>query len=243
LAARAEPQFLLITHDRIDRRHWTGVGAASVAVHILLGLAIYPLTQGPPTRRFTNFRVEPEKRVQVTPLIAPPAPLTQKEPNTKPLSAEFNVASIAPRRETQALPNPGAAALPKPAPVKKFVPPRQPGSPTPAAAIPDAPKLDVRASAAPPPQALGVPNTPAPPQIQHQEKPKIAFENPGATTGVSGQTGLARIPTKRTTVDDAVRQAIRGGSGGLLSWATSRRPPVSGLPPHRSQYRVSSAPV
>jgi TonB family protein len=159
----------------------------------------------------------PDRRVLVTPLIAPPAALTQKEPNKKTVSTEFNVASITPRPESRPLPSPGAAALPRNAPVNRFVPPPQNGSPTPTVAIPDAPSLTVRAATAPPPQALGTPNAPAPPQIQQQEKPKIAFEAPGAYTGTPGQTGITpRVQAPRNTVDDAIRQVARGsGSKGL----------------------------
>jgi TonB family protein len=163
--------------------------------------------------------VRPEaRRISVTPLIAPPAALTQKEPNKKPLSAEFNVASIAPRPENRALPAPGAAAAPKRAPANKFVPSAQPGTPAPSVSIPDAPSLTLRGSAAPPPQALGTPNVPVPPQIQAQEKPKIAFEAPGAMTGTPNQTGLTpRIQAPKNSVDDAIRQVARGGgSRGLI---------------------------
>ena len=116
------------------------------------------------------------------------------------------------------MPSPGAPALPKPAPVNKFVPPPQKGAQSPTVAIPDAPSLNVRANTAPPPQALGAPNAPAPPQILPQEKPKIAFETPGASTGTPSQTGVTpRVQAPRNTVDDAIRQVARGaGSRGLI---------------------------
>lgn len=218
MATQAEPSFLLLTQDHVDGRHWARIGAASIAVHILLGFIIAPLAKSPMTRRISDLRITPERRVVVTPLIAPPAALTQREPNRKPLSTEFNVASITPRPEVRTMPSPGAPALPKPAPVNKFVPPPQKGAQSPTVAIPDAPSLNVRANTAPPPQALGVPNAPAPPQIQPQETPKIAFETPGAATGVSGQTGtMPRVQAPRNTVEDAIKQVARGaGSKGLV---------------------------
>jgi TonB family protein len=218
LASYAEPTFLLIAPERVDTRHWANIAMASVVVHILLACIIVPIAKMPVTRRSTDLRIVPGHRVLVTPLVAPPAALTQKEANRKPLSAEFNVASIAPRPENRVMPNPGAAALPRQAPVKKFAPPRQPGEPAPRMAIPDAPTLDLKANAAPPPQALGVPNAPAPPQIQTQEKPKIAFENPGASTGTPAQTGLRPgLQAPKNTLDDAIRQVARGsGSRGLV---------------------------
>lgn len=218
MANPAELSFLLIAPERVDRRHWARVAAASVLVHVLLGILFVPLAKIAPPRRLSNLRITPEQRVNVTPLIAPPAALTQKEPNTKPLSAEFNVASLAPRPENRTLPSPGAAALPRQAPSKRFVPQVTPGAPAPAATVPDAPTLDLKASTALPPQALGTPNALAPPQIQQTEKPKIAFETPGAITGAANQTGLApRVQTPKNTVDDAIRQVQRGGgSRGLI---------------------------
>jgi TonB family protein len=217
LASQAEPSFLLISQEHVNGPHLVRVGVASILLHILLALIVTPLANAPVKRRVSDLRITPQRRVIVTPLIAPPAALTQKEPNKKPLSTEFNVASITPRPEVRTMPSPGAAALPKTAPVNKFVPPPQRGAQAPTVAIPDAPSLNVRASAAPPPQALGVPNSPVPPQIQPQEKPKIAFEAPGAPTGASGQTGLTpRMQAPRNTVDDAIRQVARGaGSRGL----------------------------
>lgn len=219
MVTQAEPSFLLIGPDRVDGRHWARIAAASVAFHILLGIIVAPLAKAPLARRVSNLRITPERQVAVTPLVAPPAALTQREANRKPLSTEFNVASIAPRPEVRSAPAaPGAAALPKPAPINKFVPPPQKGASSPTIAIPEAPSLTVRANTAPPPQALGVPNAPAPPQIQPQEKPKIAFETPGAATGTLGQTGIMpRIQAPKNTVDDAIRQVARGaGSQGLI---------------------------
>jgi TonB family protein len=58
----------------------------------------------------------------------------------------------------------------------------------------------------------------APPQIKIEEKPKIAFETPGAPSGTpkSGGLGQARIPVPQTSVTEATRAAIRGGGGGIV---------------------------
>jgi len=218
LVTQAEPSFLILEPHRVNGRHWVRIAAMSVAFHIFLGIIVTPLAKIPVTRRVSNLRITPERRVLVTPLIPPPAVLTQKEPNRKSLSTEFNVASITPRPEVRAMPSPGAAALPKREPVNKFVPPPQQGAQSPTMAIPDAPSLNVRANTAPPPQALGVPNAPAPPQIQAQEKPKLAFETPGSATGTMAQTGLApRVQAPKNSVEDAIRQVARGaGSRGLV---------------------------
>jgi TonB family protein len=219
LSSIAEPTFLLLAPERVDGRHWAGVAAASVAVHILIALAIAPLAKSPLTRRVAAVRIAQEPRVLVTPLVAPPAALTQKEANRQPLSTEFNVASIAPRPENRVMPSPGAAALPRQAPVNKFVPPQRPGPQAPAANIPDAPSLTIQAAAAPPPEALGVPKI-APPQSlpPPSAKPKIEFETPGSFTGAAGQTGtMPRIQAPKNSLEDTIRQVARGGgSQGLV---------------------------
>lgn len=204
----------------MDSRHWVAVAAASVGVHLLLALAIAPLAKAPLARRVSSVRIAPEPpRMRVTPLVAPPAALTQKEPNRQPLSAEFNVASIAPRPDNRVMPSPGAAALPRQAPVNKFVPPQRPGPQAPAANIPDAPSLTIQAAATPPPEALGVPKLQGPPlPAPSPTKPKIAFETPGSSTGVAGQTGMTpRIQAPKTSVEETIRQVARGGgSQGLM---------------------------
>ena len=194
------------------------MAAASVALHVLFALAIAPLANAPLTRRVTAIRIAPEPKIQVTPLVAPPASLTQKEPNRRPLSTEFNVASIAPRPESRPMPSPGAAALPRQAPVNKFVPPQRPGPQAPPTNIPDAPSLTIRAEAAPPPPALGIPKIAPPIASTPPEKPKIAFEAPGSSMGTAGQTGVGpKIPSPRTTLEETVRQVARGGgSQGLI---------------------------
>jgi TonB family protein len=189
-------------------------------MHIVLGIVVTPMLKVPPTRRVAQVRIVPDQpRLQVTPLIAPPVAITQKEPNQNKVSKDFNLASIAPRPENRVAPSPGAAALPRTGPVNRFTPPASPGRPAPAPSVMEAPTLEVRAQAAPPPPALGIPTAPAaPPAIQQQEKPKIAFETPGAATGVAGQTGVnPRLQAPRTSIEDAVRQVARsGGSQGLI---------------------------
>lgn len=220
MSSNAEPIFHLLAPERADGRHWASVAAASVAVHLLLALAIAPLANAPLTRRVANVRIAPEPpRMRVTPLVAPPAKLTQREPNKQPLSTEFNVASIAPRPESRALPSPGAAALPRQAPVNRFVPPQRPGPQAPPTNIPDAPSLTIQAAATPPPEAFGVPKIQAPPAAAPPPvKPKIAFETPGSTTGTAGALGTTpRLQASKTTIEETIRQVARGGgSQGLM---------------------------
>ena len=202
---------------------------ASVFVHVVIAVLLWPVLTAPAPRRYSDLRIRPERKVTVTPLVVPrPSVLTQKEPNKKPLSAEFNVASITPRPEVRQFPSPGAPSAGR-SQTHKFVPPPVKSAPTPgpSPAIPDAPSLNLRANATGPPQGLGTPNAPPAPQIQPQEKPKIAFENPGSMTGT---TGVGRIQAPRTSVEDAVRQVARGGgSRGIV--VGDEEPVSSGISP------------
>ena len=82
----------------------------------------------------------------------------------------------------------------------------------------DAPAIDpnkLKTSSGPVPSPLGLPNMPSP-QIATEEKPKLAFERPGTETGASGQTGLGRIPVPKTSVQEAIRSAVRHGGQGMV---------------------------
>jgi TonB family protein len=156
--------------------------------------------------------VEPEVRQTVTPLIEPPTPLTQKAPNTAKITKEFNAIEATPRPRVN-LPEAAAAAPPKPAAPRPapFVPPSPPPKGTPNPPSPEPPKIEAAANPAP---KIELPAPSAPTQIQAEEKPKSPFENvPGATAGVP--LGRSQVPIPGTSVNDAVRQAIRGrGVGG-----------------------------
>ncbi|MBC7928614.1 MAG: TonB family protein [Bryobacteraceae bacterium] len=68
-----------------------------------------------------------------------------------------------------------------------------------------------------PPPAIGRDIAVPPPQIQAQEKPKLAFEKPGAETGGSA-VGVGRVQVTRpgTSVEEAARQVARGAGRGLI---------------------------
>jgi TonB family protein len=193
------------------------VGAGSVAIHIAIFFVIDALLQIPGQRYVApSITIRPGES---TKLIAPPSSLlTQRAPNKGKLSEEFNVASLPPRPAQANVPAaPGAAALPR----QKFaLPDRKASTPGVPTVAPEAPSIDpsqIRAAAPPPPPALGTIAAP-PPQIEATEKPKIAFERPGAPMGSTGQTGLGRVPvpTPSRSVDDAARSVARGGGRGLI---------------------------
>jgi TonB family protein len=143
--------------------------------------------------------LEPPPRtteVRVTPLIEPLTELTQKAPNKGKVSKEFDAAEVRSRPRIQIPAGLLSTTRPQaPRPAEVPVP-----APEPAAPLPEPPKVE----AAAPPQL-------PPPQIQPVEQPKLAFEAPRPAP-----TGQARAPEPNSTVTDAIRQTIRGGSGGLM---------------------------
>lgn len=209
------PQFATAAPQRVDWRYLAAVWAASLAVHAVLftfSLILFE-TQG---QRFTGPEVQNDRQPRaVTPLVAPPAVMTQRAPNRGKVTEEFDMASLPPRPAQSNVPaSPGAAAMPR----QRFsLPKRQPGG-APSAAMPDAPTVDpnaIRAQSAPP-AALGVPIPGPPPQIQPVEKPKLTFESPGVPAGAP--TGLGRVPVPKpaSSIEEAARAAARSGGRGLI---------------------------
>jgi TonB family protein len=167
---------------------------------------------------------------RVTPLVVPPdilRELTQKAPQTKEVSHEFNVENLIPRPEMKKSPPAQPAVSPKP---RVGVP-----SPSP---LPDAPQIaaSAPASAMVPPPGFGVSNQPAPPpppQIQVQEKPKLTFENvPGtgrSTGNVSGGVSSPKvnIPMPKANFDETMaRVSKRPGGGTVVGDETEAYPSI-----------------
>jgi TonB family protein len=149
----------------------------------------------------------------VTPLIEPLTDLTQKPPNKGKISKQIDVAESRPRPRIQippaAAPSTTRPQAPRPAPV--------PAMPTPAAPLPEPPKVEASARETPRmelPQSA--PPLPAQPQIQPVEKPKLELENVGGAAPPSVPAGQNRLPIPNTSVSDAIKQTVRGGSSGGL---------------------------
>jgi TonB family protein len=210
----AVPTFGTVEGRHENWRHLSGVAAASLAVHIILAMAAVTALRMPvPVRTFPQIEIDTPS--EVTKLVAPPAALTQKAPNTRDLSKEFNLSSLPPRPAQRGVPaTPGAAALPK----QKFsLPEQRDQARVPSSALAEAPALDLRPSATPPPR-LGIDVPAPPPQIEPQEPPKLAFERPGVPRGTTGTTGLGNvnIPRPAGTVAETLRQMSRSSGAGLI---------------------------
>jgi TonB family protein len=196
-----ELRLLLDRDPAAGRQWWRKAVPLSVAAHglIIAGLLFAPKDAAPgaPVAR----------AVHITPLVAPPTELTQKVPNKGKVSKEFNVEALLPRPRIQ-IPQ-SAPSTTRPAAQRPAPPAVQPPAP-----LPEPPKIEAAARENPPKFAEAVP--PAPPQIQVQEKPKLAFENVGTPSSSSAKgSGIAKaIGPTGSAVDQAVRNLAHGGSSG-----------------------------
>jgi TonB family protein len=194
-----------------DRSKTRKAGVVSVVLHVgmIVGLLSLPKSVTAP--------VTEAIRRQVTPLIAPLTELTQREPNRSKVNKEFNVEASTPRPGLHAPVTPPPAPVTTPAaPVRRMAPPplaKPAPTPAPAPNLPDAPKVEVaqQTPQAPPVNLPAV--APPPPQIQQQEKPKLAFETPAAA---STGPGTGKIAKPGSGVQDAIAAVNRpGASGGV----------------------------
>ncbi len=206
----AEDQPVVLLESALRPRRGSA-WALSLALHVagLTGLALAPRSLLEPPRL--------QARAHSTPLVAPPRELTQRDPNRGRVAREFTLESLLPRaplrvpaampplrRSPERLPSPAAASKPASQPRQLL----------------EAPTLeDTNALAQAPARstALAALNAP-PPQIQPEEKPKLAFETPGRPSAAprpSSGLGQPRIAAPGDSVTEAARAAARRGAAGM----------------------------
>jgi TonB family protein len=229
-----EPELHLVLLDQeyIEKRpNFLRAGTGSVLVHIAIFLLLILIAQLPAPEPLPEKAVEDFRKA--VSLVAPQ--LTQKEPNRAKVAKEVTVENLTAKPDI------------RPTPQKRFIapppPPRQ-------SVRPPAPTIEppsIRVAQSPPP-ALGTsptapPFTPQPPPPPAQEKPKLAFETPGSSGTATGPvTGTGRIQVPKSGIDEAVRGAIRGGSGGVSVGDNTDEPsPRSELNPQNSIGRPKSS--
>lgn len=194
-----EPRLLLDWGESRGGRRRLGAGLASAALHagvLLIALALPGdfWRAAAPLQRAGNRGV--------TPLVAPPLELTQKEPNRGKVSKEIDYESLLPRPHLTVPPTPpstpGRGPEPLPAPAVK-----------PPVALPEPPKIEIAQNL--PPPTLGQPVPAPPPRTPPEAKPKLAFESPAAMSGTpSGiRRGAGGIAPPVSSVDEAIRAAAR----------------------------------
>ena len=182
----AEDLRLLLNWDtEADHARHRRAGIVSIAFHLIALIILLML----PHEVFHS----PVEARHVIPLIAPPSELTQNTP----------------RPRIQIPPSPPSTTRPK-APVLSAPKP----SASPPAALPEPPKIDVAKQNGPKLPESAVQAAP-PPQIQPEEQPKLAFENPGNPES-SGKGGLGKLAPPSTSVTEAVRSLAHIGGAGLV---------------------------
>jgi TonB family protein len=208
------PQFQ--TRENRIRAWWARAASAGLHLGVVCLVAFTPLGG---VRVHDISRIVRDFRNPVR-LVAPPRELTQKAPNRGKVGKEFNLQSLMARP-------------------RAFIPPSAaPGAPPPRASAPliEPPKFDSGQS----PRPLGTDLTvlaPPPPQIQPEEKPKLAFELPRPAEVKPPGTGRFTAPPP--TVAEMGRELARGGGaggqvvtdyGGLLGGAVDapNMPPAPG---------------
>ena len=199
-----EPELDLLLHwERAAYRPRPWISASgSILAHVVIFLIFMAV----PARDFV-VDMPPPREIDLskaTPLVAPQLPkFTQKAPNTTKPAEQLDLAGLVAR--PQSIPAPPLRQAPR-----SFVAP--PVSPK--VKPQDTPEIEAPKLAQNLPAALGTSQFPSPaiaPPPQFQEKPKLAFENPGATMGNSAAKGLIQAP--KTSIDDAARGAMRTGQG------------------------------
>ncbi len=164
------------------------VGIAAVA--LLAGETAVPLSTGSGYRSSTI-------------LVAPPLEFTQSAPNRAKVGKEFSLDNLVPRPPLRVPP-----AIP---PLARKLAPVPPVLPEP----PRVPQSNTQTALAP---QLGTTQMPGPPpQIQLEEKPKLAFETPGVPSGVPKQGGAdLGLKSPGEIIAEAQRAPSRSQGGGVV---------------------------
>lgn len=170
---------LLLEWPQRSRSEWTGIFAASIALHFVLFLVAVHIP--------SVVNSEPARRVIVhhIPLYIPPDVMTQKTPNRDKLSKQIDLADLTASQESHA-----RISAPKPS-VKRFELPKQAITPktpkTPPQILPEAPTVAL--NQAPAPLPLGSPNgITAPPPPAPSSSP---FQDIGTEAAPSAHPKLA----------------------------------------------------
>ncbi len=191
-----EPELILewpsLQAPAIRGRAWVGsLLAHAVAIGgLIFGSAVTPPPHAPALHSQTI-------------LIAPPSDLGPRQSRLNAPSREFSLNDLVPRppvRVPAAIPPMMRRSLEPPTPQR------------PPAMLPEPPNVETARAQPPsgnvPPGSVPpVPGAPPPPQIQAEEKPKLAFETPGAPSDIPKLKNLPPTATPGSSVMEATRDA------------------------------------
>ena len=209
-----ELRSLFGVEEQLPPRPWRAIGAGSVGVHLVLAIVLWEV----PIFEARQFRAGTEITVvrKVTPIFAPVMEPTQNVPNKAEVNRDFDVDSLKPRPAVQVPDGPPSTTRQA---ARNPVPVPEPRAETPPKPLAEPPRVDatIQARNITPPQ-LGLPDAMQPPQIQPQEKPKLAFEAVGAGGfGNQPAQGPRRVPLPTTSVSEATAAVARSRqSSGIM---------------------------
>ncbi len=204
-------------HER--RNPWVPA-ALSVVAHLVIFVFFRALPDLPVRYYSTPAPTAAEMKVRATPLILPPNLLTQKAPNVKKPSDEFDLEGLVAPKVDQTQKK--AGSVPRPAPRPLSMPgPERAQVQAPPKVISPAPDIADRPQVALPQlgnSLEGIQARPPQPSPEPEKKPKLTFESVGAN--ISGGTGAnsgVKIQTPKSSVDEAVRAVARNrATGGVV---------------------------
>lgn len=218
--ASSPPELRLLLEDRFTLprppARYSALGSA--LIHVLF-MACLPLAFQGSAPRLANAPAIRADLKNSTPLVAPPTQLTQRERRSGEVQKEVNLEGLLAR-----------PAQPPPTPKPSITAPaaRELGAAPPAPQpLPDPPKMESPQQIAGldprnlPSAFASAPPLPQRPQIEAEEKPKLAFESPGARSGqgsgVAAPPGAIPRPPAQASIEEVARAAVQTGArGGLV---------------------------
>jgi TonB family protein len=210
----SEPELHILTNwsAERDRARQGEAALGSVVAHVALVILfiLLPKSAFESTKRAAIVR-------EVIPLVAPPFRLTQPNPGKGKPAKTINLESLLPHPVVQPPQAPPSTTRPAAqTPGKPFMPPTPPTpAPAPTQQFAEPPKIETAMNQALPEKGpIGTQQAPQPPpQIQVEEKPKLAFETPGVPS--SAPKGMGRLAVPSASITEAIRSMSHGDSGGV----------------------------
>lgn len=206
-------------HGRERRPLWVPA-LLSVLAHLFLYVFFRTLPELPVRQYTMPVPTAAEMKAKAMPLMLPPDLMTQKAPNKKKPTEEFDLEGLVAPKTDQTQKQSGTVARPAPRPLSMPGPERAqvqapPKVLTPAPEISDRPQTSL-------PQLgnslEGIQARPPQPSPEPEKKPKLTFESVGSNIG--GGTGAnsgVKIQTPKTTVAEAVQAVARNrATGGVV---------------------------
>ncbi len=219
-SGKPELDLLIDWEQQRERRPLWVPALFSILTHIVL-ITFFRALPDLPVRQYSlPAATAAEMKARATPLMLPPSLLTQKAPNVKAPTKEFDLEELVAPKTEQSLKQPGTVARPAPRPLSMPGPERAQMQAPPKVITP-APDIADRPVAALPQlgNALeGIQARPPQPSPEPEKKPKLTFESVGANVGGgAGANNGVKIQTPKSSIDEAVRAVSRNrATGGLV---------------------------